>query len=68
MKYRYEKSIIFSLIVLVIGSICSFLLNFSLGAYIGKEISIGLGFTIASGFAYSDSMKELFGLFKIKDD
>lgn len=80
MKYRHKKSIIFALVVLILGAVFGFLLNFFLGVYFdenfssyisfitGKELSIVLGYSIASGIAYSNSKKELFDLLKIKDD
>lgn len=80
MKYRYKKSVEFALVVLIGGAPLSFLLYIFPGLFFdqylsdyfsfitGKELSIVLGYSIASGIAYSNSKKELFDLLKIKDD
>ena len=80
MKYRYQESIIFSFVVLFIGAVFSFLFYIFLGSFFdetlseyissitGKEISIILGYSVASGVVYSSHIKELFELIKIKDD
>lgn len=80
MKVRHKESIIFALIVLILGAVLGFLLNIFLGVYFdenlssyigfitGKEISIILGYTVGSGVVYSSKIKELFELMKIKDD
>ena len=80
MKYRYQESIIFSLVVLFIGAVFSFLFYIFLGSFFdqnlseyissitGKEISIILGYSVGSGVVYSSEIKNLFELTKIKDD
>ena len=80
MKVRYKESIGFAFTVLILGAVFSFLIYIVpglffdqyLSSYIsfitGKELSIVLGYSIASGVAYSNSKKELFDLLKIKDD
>ena len=80
MKYRYQESIIFSFVVLFIGAVFSFLFYIFLGSFFdetlseyiisitGKEISIILGYSVASGVVYSSHIKELLELIKIKDD
>lgn len=80
MKIRYQNSITFSLIVLFIGGVFSFLFYIFLGSFFdetlseyissitGKEISIILGYSVGSGVVYSSKIKELFELMKIKDD
>ncbi len=80
MKIRYQDSIIFSLIVLFIGAVLSFVFYIFIGLFFdetlseyisfitGKEISIILGYTVASGVLYSSKIKKLFELIKIKDD
>jgi len=80
MKIRYQDSIIFSLIVLFVGAVLSFLFYIFLGSFFdqnlseyissitGKEISIILGYSVGSGVVYSSKIKNLFELTKIKDD
>ena len=80
MKIRYQDSIMFSLAVLFIGAVLSFLFYIFLGSFFdqnlseyissitGKEISIILGYSVASGVVYSSKIKKLFELMKIKDD
>lgn len=80
MKIRYQDSIIFSLIVLFVGAVLSFLFYIFLGSFFdqnlseyissitGKEISIILGYSVGSGVVYSSEIKNLFELTKIKDD
>ena len=80
MKIRYQNSVTFSLIVLFIGGVFSFLFYIFLGSFFdqtlskyissitGKEISIILGYSVGSGVVYSSKIKELFELMKIKDD
>ena len=80
MKVRHKESIGFALLVLICGAPLSFLIYIVPGLFFdqylsdyfsfitGKELSIVLGYSIASGIAYSHSKKELFDLLKIKDD
>ena len=80
MKIRYQDSIIFSLIVLFVGAVLSFLFYIFLGSFFdqnlseyissitGKEISIILGYSVGSGVVYSSKIKNWFELTKIKDD
>ena len=80
MKIRHQDSIMFSLIVLFIGAVFSFLFYIFLGSFFdqnlseyisfitGKEISIILGYSVGSGVVYSSKIKKLFELIKIKDD
>ena len=80
MKIRYQESITFSLIVLIIGGLFSFLFYIFLGSFFdeilseyissitGKEISIILGYSVGSGVVYSSKIKESYELMKIKDD
>jgi len=80
MKIRYQDSITFSFIVLIIGGVFSFLFYIFLGSFFdetlseyissitGKEISIILGYSVGSGVVYSSKIKELYELMKIKDD
>ena len=80
MKIRYQDSITFSFIVLIIGGVFSFLFYIFLGSFFdqtlseyissitGKEISIILGYSVGSGFVFSSKIKEWFELTKIKDD
>jgi len=80
MKIRYQDSITFSFIVLIIGGVFSFLFYIFLGSFFdetlseyissitGKEISIILGYSVGSGVVYSSKIKKLFELMKIKDD
>ena len=80
MKIRHQDSIMFSLIVLFIGAVFSFLFYIFLGSFFdqnlseyisfitGKEISIILGYSVGSGVVYSSKIKKLFEMIKIKDD
>ena len=80
MKIRHQDSIMFSLIVLFIGAVLSFLFYIFLGSFFdqnlseyissisGKEISIIFGYSVGSGVVYSSKIKKLFEMIKIKDD
>lgn len=80
MKIRHQDSIMFSLIVLFIGAVFSFLFYIFLGSFFdqnlseyissisGKEISIIFGYSVGSGVVYSSKIKKLFEMIKIKDD